>query len=366
MGKGERTIVIEILDDKDEVSADELDDHILCLEAARSHLDLEWTEALGALDSRRLHKVFGYPSAVAYLKDRCRMAGGRAHRYVSIARAARRFRSTFLSWKHRQISTDQAQQLFRASEQLPDRYPDAENVLLEIVGDTPEETRRILDYWRHSVDEPGVVIENELQLQRRRLDYTRKANGMIEGDFALTETAGEAFVTALDAVMPPPNENDERTPSQRRHDGFEDLSRSFLEGTASPEVGLAGGLHETEDGPVLSVDTIRQLACDASLSRIVLGPKSEILDVGRKTRVIPAGLRRAVIARDRHCTAPGCGRSARWCDVHHIVFWADGGETVLDNLCLLCRYHHTLTHKQQLEDLDIRKQPAPVGGRRPT
>ncbi len=225
-------------------------------------------------------------------------------------------------------------------------------------------------------------MDSAVQMERRRFDFTRKANGMIEGDFALTETAGEAFVTALDAVMPPPNENDERTPSQRRHDALEDLARSFLEGTASPEVGgekphvnfhvdlnglqgVAGGLHETEDGHVLGVDTVRQLACDASVSRIVLGPGSEILDVGRKTRVIPAGLRRAVIARDRHCTAPGCGRSARWCDVHHIVFWADGGETVLDNLCLLCRYHHTLTHRQQAEDLDHSRPPPTVGRQRP-
>ncbi len=310
------------------------------------------------------------------------MTGARAKQLVSVARAARRFKSTFLSWKHGQLSTDQAQLLFRASEQLPDRYPDAENVLLEIVGDTPEETRQILDYWRHSVDKPGVVIGEEFQLQRRRFDFSRKPNGMIDGEFSLPTAAGDTLITAIDALTPPPGEDDTRTASQRRADALEDLSRSFLEGTETPEVGgekphanihvdlnalkgLAGGLHETEDGRVLSVDTIRQLACDASVSRIVLGPKSEILDVGRKTRAIPAGLRRAVIARDRHCTAPGCGRSARWCDVHHIVFWADGGETVLDNLCLLCRYHHTLIHKQQAQDLDHREPPVSAGRRRP-
>jgi hypothetical protein len=101
---------------------------------------------------------------------------------------------------------------------------------------------------------------------------------------------------------------------------------------------------------------VDQLACDVSVSRIVFGPASEVLDVGRKTRVIPAGLRRAVIARDRRCVAPGCGRSARWCDVHHIVPWLDGGETVIDNLCLLCRYHHSQVHLGQLslDDREIR------------
>lgn len=97
------------------------------------------------------------------------------------------------------------------------------------------------------------------------------------------------------------------------------------------------------------------------------GPNSEVLDVGRKTRVIPAALRRAVVARDRHCVAPGCTRSAKWCDVHHLVSWADGGETVIGNLCLLCRYHHTLVHLEQLrlEDLEIRPLAGAARGRGP-
>jgi hypothetical protein len=95
---------------------------------------------------------------------------------------------------------------------------------------------------------------------------------------------------------------------------------------------------------VLDPELIRLVACDASVGRIVFGSGSEVLDVGRRTRVIPAGLRRAVVARDRHCVVSGCGRSARWCDVHHIVLWADGGETAIENLCLLCRFHHTSVH----------------------
>lgn len=177
---------------------------------------------------------------------------------------------------------------------------------------------------------------------------------MVTGEFALPKLEGETFLTGIDALMPPPAEGDSRTTSQRRADALGDLARSFLEGSETPIVGgerphlnvhvdvpalkgEAGGLHETEDGMVLDPALIDQITCDASVSRIVFGPDSEVLDVGRKTRVIPAGLRRAVVARDRHCVAPGCGRSAKWCDVHHLAGWADGGETVIDNLCLLCR-----------------------------
>jgi len=378
MGRGTTSqrvmpIIIPRLEDPISSSVDERDEHLMLLEAARHALDIEWIETLLAAESAGDHDVMGYPSTVAYLKHRMRMAGGRANRYVRTARAAMKHAATFSAWKHRQISTDEAELMFRASERMPDKYPEAENVLLELAGDGVDETRRVLDYWRSDVDLPGVRLDLEEQLQRRHFDLTRKHNGMVAGKFLLPQLEGEGLFAAVDTLMPPPADNDERTTTQRRADALGDLARSYLEGSETPLVGgerphmnvhvdlpglqgRPGGFHETEDGFVLDPFSVTQLACDASVSRIVFGPDSELLDVGRKTRVIPAGLRRAVIARDRHCVAPGCGRSAKWCDVHHIVSWAEGGETVIDNLCLLCRYHHTQIHLGllSLEDLEIR------------
>jgi hypothetical protein len=91
-------------------------------------------------------------------------------------------------------------------------------------------------------------------------------------------------------------------------------------------------------------EVARRIACDASISRIVMGPRSEPLDVGRRTPVVPAGLRRAVVARDGLCRFPGCDRLDVWCDAHHVVHWADGGVTALGNLVLLCRRHHRMVH----------------------
>jgi len=378
MGRGDTSqrvmpIIIPRLEDPASASVDERDEHLMLLEAARHHLEIEWTETLAAAEAAGDHDVMGYPSTVAYLKHRMRMAGGRAHRYVKNARAILMHAATFSAWRLRQISADEAELMFRAAERMPDKYPEAENVLLELVGDGPDETRKVLDYWRDDVDLPGVRLDLEDQLERRYFDVTRRSNGMVAGEFSLPSLPGEALLTSVDTLMPPPSDHDERTTTQRRADALGDLARAFLEGTETPIVGgerpqftvhvdlpglrgEAGGLHETEDGFVLDPFAISQLACDASVSRIVFGPSSEVLDVGRKTRVIPAGLRRAVIARDRHCVAPGCGRSAKWCDVHHIVSWAEGGETVIDNLCLLCRHHHTQLHLDliSLDDLEIR------------
>lgn len=365
MGKGDvGPIEIPRLGDHVAASPDERGEHLMLLEAARNVLEPEWIETLAVSDASEDHAVWGYTSTVAYIKDRCGISGSRANRYVKLAKAAQTFKGTLSSWKHRFINSDQAEMLFRASDRLPDKYPDAEPVLLEMVASDrhPDETKKTLEYWTATVDRDPLGLDS--QLDRRYLDYSRKASGMVEGDFALPRLAGETFITAVEALLPPPAGGDERTPSRRRADALEDLAHAFLEGTETPVVGgekphlnvhvdelapegTAGGLHETEGGTVITMASVRQLACDSSISRIVWNPELEIIDVGRKTRVIPAALRRAVIARDRHCVAPGCTRSPRWADVHHLIHWADGGTTELGNLCLLCRYHHTLVHEDE-------------------
>ena len=105
-------------------------------------------------------------------------------------------------------------------------------------------------------------------------------------------------------------------------------------------------------GPV-TPGVARRIACDASVMRVVLSARSEPLDVGRKTAVIPPAMRRAVVVRDRHCRFPGCDRPHTWCDAHHVRHWADGGPTAAHNLLLLCRRHHTGVHDRGGFRLDL-------------
>src|SRR5262249_62373091 len=83
---------------------------------------------------------------------------------------------------------------------------------------------------------------------------------------------------------------------------------------------------------------------DAQVIPMVLGSHGELLDVGRSTRVVPVAIRRALIVRDGGCGFPGCDRRPGWTDAHHIVPWASGGPTSLDNLVLLCGHHHDTLH----------------------
>jgi len=100
-----------------------------------------------------------------------------------------------------------------------------------------------------------------------------------------------------------------------------------------------------EDGGIhVSAATARRLACDAAKIEMRHGVNGEILDVGRRTRTISPALRRALASRDVHCRFPGCRN--RRTDAHHVEHWADGGETVLENLVLLCRRHHRAVHEE--------------------
>jgi hypothetical protein len=367
------------------VSTDTLASWLVGIETDISRLEQNRVVVLSEFDSRDAHNVYGHPSTISFLKDACRMSGGRAKRLVKTARAAANHVATLAAWRFGQLSSDQAQQLFDISYQLPDRFDAAEQVLIDISGETPDETRQVLDYWKNTVDPTGVVLDQVNQMERRSFELSTLGNGMISGRFVMTGLAGETLKTAIGALLPPPAVGDDRTGTQRRHDALEDLATSFLEttntvttGGEKPHLNIhidldalkaePGGLHETTNGHVLPVETTRQISCDCSLTRIVFGPDSEIIDLGRKTRVINPALRRAVIARDRHCTWGGCKRPAAWCDVHHIIHWADGGTTVLTNLTLLCRYHHTLTHQQdatkRLEQA-IKEQPATTGHTKP-
>jgi len=101
---------------------------------------------------------------------------------------------------------------------------------------------------------------------------------------------------------------------------------------------------ELEDGPALAAETARRLGCDGALVGIVDGADGEPLAVGRKTRAIPQAIKRALKARDRGCRFPGCTHT-RFTEGHHVVHWANGGETKLDNLITLCHFHHHLVHE---------------------
>ena len=162
--------------------------------------------------------------------------------------------------------------------------------------------------------------------------------------------------------------NETRDAAQRRADAFVNICRRALDNgelgstrNVRPHLTVVNDL-ERLDGTAelisdarieaahmgrLSKATLDRIACDCDVSRVIMNGKSEIIDVGRATRVISPALWKALVARDRHCTHPGCDRPPGWCEVHHEVPWQHGGETSPANCRLLCWHHHHLHHEMR-------------------
>ncbi len=177
------------------------------------------------------------------------------------------------------------------------------------------------------------------------------------------DSEGRAALRATLEPLARSHDGDERNRERRLADALVELCGHALDGGALPQhsgqrphlqvtVTLAtlqgkpgSPAAELEMAGPIAGETARRLGCDAAVSRVVFGPGSTVLDVGRATRVPQPATRRAVIARDRGCVWPGCGRPASWGEIHHLHHWAHGGSTDLDNLVVICRAHHFRVHE---------------------
>ena len=150
---------------------------------------------------------------------------------------------------------------------------------------------------------------------------------------------------------------DGRHYGQRMHDAVEDACGRLLKIADRPISGgtpasvivtvqledllAKAGIAETADGTQLTSDQLLRIADEAEIWPTIMDRNGVPLAMGRKKRIATYAQTLALIAREGGCSFPGCDHPPSWCDRHHIVDWILGGSTDLDNLTLLCRYHHT-------------------------
>ena len=222
--------------------------------------------------------------------------------------------------------------------------------------------RYLCRYARHVADPDGFFNEAEADFTRRRLDISQMGDGMYCLDAILDPEAGAALRTALDSLAKRLGPDDDRSHKQRMADSLNELVHHAMDegrlprrNGVKPHVNVTTTLEglknefgappaDLELSLPVSTRTLERIACDSTISRVLLAD-SMVIDVGKATRVVSAPTRRALRTRDQGCRWPGCDRQVNWSTPHHIVAWSRGGPTHLSNLVLLCFFHHRLVHE---------------------
>ena len=348
------------------VPDERLADDIVEIELQIRGLQNERLLRIAELDRRKRVRGEGRVATASWLARTLGVSFTSAKEDVRVGRALEAMPVTSAALAGGELSTGAVRSLATAREEQPDSFADHEVRLVQLArsaapSELPSEVRR----WIESVDPEAASDRASVLLRRRRLRLAPQPDGMVRIDGDLDPETGETVTTALRAIRDADVRTgaaDGRGGEQRQADALGELARQWLDSRDRPRVagerphltvtvaldalrdprGRGAALGHTGS---LSASFARRVACDAAVIPAVLGARSEPLDVGRKTPVIPPAVRRAVVLRDGRCRFPGCDRPPGWCDAHHIVHWAEGGGTSLSNLVLLCRAHHRAVHQ---------------------
>ena len=247
-------------------------------------------------------------------------------------------------------------------EKLVSKYRTAKRLQDVEIANEQYNNREVTHYYDH---DGCLVIKARLPAEQGAL-IVKALEMAMDKDFAgAGRVVGAGLARDNDVTAVTSEEDGEPTPiAARRADALAEMAETYMNNSESSgstadryqvivHVGaaLGGDLaadaspdSHIEDGPHVTAVTSRRIACDSSIVAIKEDENGEPLSIGRRSRTIPPSMRRALRVRDKGCRFPGC-TNTRFVDGHHIQHWADGGETSLDNLVMLCRHHHHLVHE---------------------
>ncbi len=241
--------------------------------------------------------------------------------------------------------------LARTAAALGERFDESE-LLDKARESSPGKFHHLCRHYRHAADPKGYAEEQADLVENRRLSLSTVEDGSMLVNGVLDPEGGAVLRSALEPLARRSGEHDHREREQRLADALVELALgnrpAQIQVTSSLEtlLGLAGAPGaEMEFSLPISAKTVERLACDSSVTRVLLGSESTVIEVGRSKRVVSGPARKALAARDGHCRWPGCERPASWTSAHHVVHWIHGGSTDLDNLVLLCHRHHWMVHE---------------------
>ena len=315
----------------------------------------------GEWERDRSWELDGARSPVAWLAHRAPVTRQEASGLVRTARHVAQHEATAKALDAGDITAAHATIAAQAAKHRGEQYAEHEDVILDVARSLdPSAFRQVMQYWRACADDDHAPEPEPDAFDY--LDITTTFRGIGHLDGRLDPVAVKTLMDCLDVLEPPDPKDGPRPPRTLAQRRAAALMRLVC-GEEPPKVNidvlidaetLAGrppadptqGCCELVGLGPIAPTLARTLACDAAIGRIVLRGESEVLDVGRRTRLATPAMRRTLAVRDRTCVEPGCDIPAHWCDAHHIVPWPAHGPTSLTNLELRCRYHHLAKHRQ--------------------
>ncbi|WP_419950025.1 DUF222 domain-containing protein [Candidatus Palauibacter sp.] len=306
----------------------------------------------------------GWRSCAHWLNWRAGISLGAARERLRVARCLADLPLTSAEMEKGRLSWSKVRALTRVA-----TAEDEARLVEFALHHTASQVERLVRAWRSAEAALAEFVDGPSEMAaRRHLTVRVTGDGMYEVRGLLLPEVGALLVEALDAAADeihrqeramereaeaatgeptsptPPGLRPSR--GERRHDAL----GAWLEDRTEAKVQLvvhtvAGGpeILATEEGAHVPAGTSRRLISDAEVVEVKRGPDGSVLDVGRRQRTVGWRLRKALDVRDGGCRFPGCG--SRHTQAHHAIPWSEGGETKLDNLILLCRFHHRAVHE---------------------
>ncbi len=272
----------------------------------------------------------------------------KAERWVAAGAALESLPAIAESFASAEIGIDKVVELTRFA------TPDDEEALLEWAGDVASGAiRRRGEELRRAERVEIEQIEEDRWLAWRWTDEGRRL--LLEAELPAAQGAvvTEALDRLADEIPAMPGEESRLLIGRRRADALTVACASgrHADGDATVVIHVQaetltdnGANARTDDGVVLPIDVARRFLCNARVQTVVEAADGSVVGLGRTTREPSAWMVRQLRYRDRSCTFPGCGNT-RFTQAHHIRWWSRGGSTDLDNLALVCTFHHRLVHE---------------------
>ncbi|HWE54163.1 MAG TPA: DUF222 domain-containing protein [Acidimicrobiales bacterium] len=340
---------------------EQLEIEVRALSARVAAATCQFLLAVAEYDRREAYQAWDCHDMAGWLMWKCGICSATARQYVTVARALVEFDAIRDRFAAGRLSYSQVRAICRVVD------PDTEHYLLELAEvSTAAQLEKITRAYRRC-STPAADTE-ERRHAHRYLRYHQDDHGNLVGTFQLPPDTGALVMAAIEAAvgdsdLAEADADGTRDPySAVRADALVELVTTaattppdadsqppFLVNVIVEPPALTTGdtsgpvVCQIVDGPGLADETARRIACDAATVHITESPAGDVLDVGRRTRRIHRRLRRALQLRDGGCRFPGCTRPG--VQAHHLIHWADGGPTNLDNLISLCWRHHRRVHE---------------------